>query len=226
MNKKFLDIFKEQNDDYWIKKNNVPRSLYKAIKAYFNKDLVALDLGCAGARLSRSMRSHFKLIYAVDKSESLITRSSLINPDINFICGDFGDIRTWKLMNQKFDLIVSDCAVRKDYIDLKILLDLCRDNLNKDGRIILRVQGVNDLGNILNKDYRSTIFYSEKELKELTSTFEDTEIQTESYTQKFSNEQYLSDFLRKIDIDPSQDISDKTSAVRQYHLITLRLSSE
>ena len=224
MNKNFLDIFKEQNDDYWIKKNNVPRSLYQAIKPYFDKDLAVLDLGCAGARLSRSMRNHFKLIYAIDKSESLITRSSLINPDINFICGDFGDPRTWKLMNQRFDLIVSDCAVRKDYVDLKILLDRCRDNLNKDGKIILRIQGINDLGNILNKDYRSTIFYSEKELKELTSIFKDAKIQTESYTQKFSNEQYLQDFLRKIDID--QDYSDNINVIRQYYLITLHLSLE
>ena len=191
MNKKFLDIFKEQNDDYWIKKNNVPRSLYKAIKVYFDKDLISLDLGCAGARLSRSMKNHFKLIYAVDKSESLVKKSSLINPEINFVCGDFGDQRTWKLMNQRFDLIVSDCAIRKDYVDLKKLLALCRDNLNKDGRIILRIQGVNDLGNILSKDYRSTIFYSEKELKELAGIFKKVEIQTESYTQKFSNEKYL-----------------------------------
>jgi len=219
MNKNFLDIFKEQNDDYWIKKNNVPRSLYQAIKPYFDKELVALDLGCAGARLSRSMRNHFKLIYAVDKSYSLITKSSLINPDINFICGDFGDQRTWKLMNQKFDLIVSDCAIRKDYVSLKILLDLCRDNLNKDGRIILRIQGINDLGNILNKDYRSTIFYSEKELKELAFIFQNKEVQTESYTQKFSNERYLADFLRKIDIH--QDISESLNVIRQYYLVTL-----
>ena len=219
MNKNFLDIFKQQNDDYWIKKNNVPRSLYQAIKPYFDKNLISLDLGCAGARLSRSMRNHFKLICAVDRSESLITKSSLINPDINFICVDFGDLRTWKLMNQKFDLIVSDCAIRKDYVNLKYLLGLCRDNLNKDGRIILRIQGINDLGNILNKDYRSTIFYSEKELKELTSLFKNAEIQIESYVQKFSNEQYLQDFLRKIDI--YQEFSDNTNAVRQYYLVTL-----
>ena len=71
------------------------------------------------------------------------------------------------------------------------------------------------------KKIREKLFYSDVDLKKCFSNFNDVQIKTESYKQKFSSEKYLLSFLDKVNIEPAvQELS--LNIFRQYYLLEAR----
>lgn len=216
--KDFIESIFDKHADYWLKKTNVPKTLQTEIDPFAHKDLKILDLGCGGGRLARSMLSSFASIHGIDQSKELIQRASKINPEINYTCADFQSPQTWKSMGQ-FDVIVSNCALRKDYCgDLHNITTLCYDHLNRGGALILRIQAYEDLHTILPKELRQSIFYNEMEVRKALSAFSQTTIKHEAYRQKFSSVKYIQQFLKKININYRGPIND-LQPPRHYYIV-------
>jgi SAM-dependent methyltransferase len=186
-------------EEYWLRKSKIPTKLWQIIQKNFDPGAIALDLGCAGGRLSKAIKPYFKKCFAIDKSESLLKIAKVNNPEIFYFVGDFGDEKTWLKLGEKFDVIVSDCAVRKDYVEINNLIDICKKNLNKDGRIILRIQCFGDLMDLLDENLSKSLFYNEEEI---CFAFKNTnfKIFQDFYTQNFSTKEYLLNYLSLINI--------------------------
>lgn len=207
----------ERSLSYWLKKKKVPQELWGLISKHLNNNKIILDLGCAGARLCRGLEPHCAKVFAIDKSKELLENAAQLNPNISFTCGDFGQQKTWKKLNQKFDLIVSDCAIRKDYVDLYSLADLCHFYLKENGFVIFRMQALQDMSNIFPAHMRKAIFYNEQEIQNSFKNF-DLKINLEFYVQKFSTNKYLAEYLKMINIDDKPEAS-LLNLSRQYYLI-------
>lgn len=205
------------NEQYWLKKYKVPNILRQEIDKHQNKESVAIDLGCAGGRLTKYIEPLFKKVYGIDLCRNLIEKASESNSSINFVSGDFGDPVSWNKINESFDVIVSDCAIRKDYVDLKCLTEVFIDNLKPNGSVVLRIQEQDDLNNLLNLKIREKIFFSKKEIYKYFSKFE-IEIKEENYKQKFSNTKYIDNYLKKININ-KENKNYQLKANRSYILV-------
>lgn len=198
--KTFESVF-DVNSDYWLKKTKVPKSLQRAIQPHTDKGLRVLDLGCGGGRLAKSISPHFSSVHGIDSSPELIKMASQDNPNINYVCANFQSSAAWNSLGN-FDVIVSNCAIRKDYCeDLNKVADLCYDHLNVNGEMILRIQAFEDLNDLLPESIRASLFYGEKEVRRNLSGFSQTKIEHETYKQKFSSEDYIRQFLQRIQIN-------------------------
>jgi 2-polyprenyl-3-methyl-5-hydroxy-6-metoxy-1,4-benzoquinol methylase len=204
-------------EQYWLKKTKVPNILQEAIKKHQNKKLIAIDLGCAGGRLTKYIEPLFKKVYGIDLCKSLIEKASASNTSIDFVCGDFGDPDLWGRINESFDVIVSDCAIRKDYVDLNYVADIFINRLSPNGSAILRIQEKSDLSNLLDLKTREKIFFSKQEILKYFSKFE-VEIKEENYKQKFSNTKYIEEYLKKINIK-KENKNYQLKANRSYILV-------
>ena len=210
----------ERSLSYWLKKKKVPQGLWELLKQSFNPSGTALDLGCAGGRLCKSLVPYFEKVFAIDRSKNLLKNISPLCPEIAFVHGDFGLQKTWKKINQKINLITSDCAVRKDYVDLKTLADLCFENLENSGFVIFRMQGIQDMSNIFAAHVRRSLFYNEQEIKSAFEKFE-LKIHLECYVQKFSTNNYLKEYLKMININDTPENS-LLNLPRHYFIVEAR----
>jgi 2-polyprenyl-3-methyl-5-hydroxy-6-metoxy-1,4-benzoquinol methylase len=208
------------NEQYWLKKYKVPNILRQEIDKHQNKQSVAIDLGCAGGRLTKYIEPLFKKVYGIDLWESLIEKASESNSSINFVSGDFGDPVSWNKINKSFDVIVSDCAIRKDYVNLSHLSDIFINRLKKGGLAILRIQEKSDLNNLLDLKIREKIFFSKQEIFKYFSKFE-IEIKEENYKQNFSNTKYIENYLKKINIK-KENKNYQLKANRSYILVIVK----
>lgn len=207
----------ERSVSYWLKKQKVPQSLWDIMCPYFNAKNTVVDLGCAGGRVCKALKPYFKKTFAIDKDQNILNTVSDIEQGIKFICGDFGFESTWKKTNTKFDLIVSDCAIRKDYVDIFKLSDLCKKYLNPNGCVILRMQALQDMSNIFPAHIRRNLFYNEKEIESAFIDF-DLKLNLDFFVQKFSSNKYLSDYLSMINIQDKPERS-LVNLSRQYYVI-------
>jgi len=187
---------------HWTNKSNIPTRLDNLLSPYKDQNLTLLDLGCGAGRF----KNHFQKIKGIDKSFQ--------SNDI--VQGDFQNENTWKLLNEKFDIIVSNCAIRKDYCpNLKKVVKLCLQYLKPNGVIIFRIQAYEDLSNIIPNDIRKNIFYNKLEIEKV---FPNTKLQIDKYVQKFSSEKYIKEFLRKILINYNGRVSN-LYVNRYYYLV-------
>lgn len=206
--------------NYWFNKTKVPKILWNHLKNFFNDQKIAIDLGCAGGRLAKSLEPHFKHCFAVDKSEDLIKKANLNNSKIFYFNGDFGVDKTWRIMNQSFDLITSDCAIRKDYVLIDKLISICNNYLKDNGHIVFRLQSNNDLRNILQKEIRNKFFYSKNEIISAFNEFK-IEFFCENYLQRFSSKEYLESYFKLIDIKENFEFLNQ-KIYREYFLVSAK----
>jgi len=193
----------------WMKKRKVPQTLLDAIQPYFNQDLTVVDLGCGGGRVAVEIKDQFQKVIGIDQNSQAIHQATKQYQDVCFICGDYQSLTIWDELDQ-IDLVISNCAIRKDYTDLSKLAKFLR---NKN--LALRIQGQNDLADLVTKDIRTSLFYSQEEVKD----YLDANVKVETYTQRFSSKDYICDYLEKIDI-PSYKEIDKFGIRREYYIIT------
>lgn len=211
-----MDVF-SAHADYWLKKQGVPSSLLSVINPYVDLNLTVLDMGCGGGRIAASLIPNFRSVYGVDVSD-LIHKTASKNPEIHFVCGDFLCPKTWKSFGVRFDLIISNCAIRKT-AELEQLSGLCFQYLNPGGGIAFRIQGINDLAEILPASMRQSTLYNQEEIREGFSIFSNLSIVVEQYHQRFSSEEYLRNFLKKIDI-PFDGPINRLTPTRHYYIVT------
>ena len=205
----------DQHSKYWLKKSNIPSSMEPELAPYLNKGLKVLDLGCGGGRLAKSLLPYFQSVSGLDGSQELVTQASQENPNISFICGNFQSPSAWKNLGV-FDMIISNCALRKDYCgDPANVFSLCKQHLKSV--LILRIQGVNDLSTVLPLELRNNLFYNEQEIYQALKGF-DVKIKHENYHQKFSNESYFRKFLERINIPFKGAVKD-LNPIRQYYIV-------
>ena len=160
----------------------------------------ALDLGTGGGRLAGALEE-CRRVAAIDRSQELLHRAELEYPNIKFFPGDILDSGAWDLAGPPFDLVVSNCAVRRDHTpDLELLAELCRAKTSPGSRIVLRLQARDDLREILPGTVRE-LFFSRKELER---AFPGARIQEEAYRQRFSPGHFRR-FLERIDIKWNSD---------------------
>lgn len=198
--KHFWESTFDNHADYWLNKKSVPDKLQTAITPYINKELKVLDLGCGGGRLAAALVPGFQKVYGIDGSEQLLNKAAKENPETNLVCGNFQSAAVWKSLNTQFDVIVSNCAVRKDYCgNLPQVASLCHEHLNPNGALIMRIQAFEDLKPILPEELRKSIFYSSEEIQQIFSQF-NVQVEHENYVQKFSSENYVRTFLERINI--------------------------
>lgn len=210
-----METIFDKEKKYWTKKNSIPNLLKQKIDQYKNKGLNLLDLGCGGGRIINHYSQFFKSCCGIDNSFFLIQEAKNQNKECDFVFGDFQKKSSWKNFN-KFDLIVSNCSIRKDYCpDLKSIFDLCFDYLANNGVLIFRIQSFEDMENILKKEVRFEKFYKKDDI--LSEKF-DFSIEKEVYFQKFSSIKYVNLFLKRINIE--NEFANTTNIKREYMLIT------
>lgn len=207
-----------ENISFWMKKQGLPSSLVRHITALKKLGHV-LDLGCGGGRLAKSIESICDKVTAVDNCEKLISSLRDNQEDrstIDFVYGDFQKIETWQKLTGAyghFDVIISNCSIRKDYCSLWRTIGLCKLFLKPSGRIIARIQGLEDLKYLLPESTRSQLFYSGEEIKMHLGTCE-----VDSFMQKYSTPEYVRESLQKINIDYVGPITN-TSYCRHYYVV-------
>lgn len=122
----------DNHANYWLNKKSVPEKLQSAITPYIGKQLKILDLGCGGGRLAASLVPGFQKVYGIDGAEQLVNQAAKENPETTLACGNFQSSAVWKSLNTTFDVIVSNCAIRKDYCgNLPQVAQLCHEHLNR-----------------------------------------------------------------------------------------------
>lgn len=216
--KQWLESVFDQESDYWLNKKSVPSKLGSAIEPYTNRGLRVLDLGCGGGRMAASLLPGFKNVHGFDSSAELLQKAKIQNPNIQFKCGNFQLPQTWKGI-EAFDVIVSNCAIRKDYCsDLARVATLCHEHLSDHGVMILRIQALEDLKSILPEELRRSLFYDNNEIKEALSSFSSIKLDHETYRQKFSSEHYIRTFLERINIHYSGPIKE-LNPIRHYYIV-------
>lgn len=197
---------------YWLNKHNIPTGLLPAINRVQSRNS-ALDIGCGGGRLAAELIASFMVVYGMDRDENLVRKAAVKHPNIEFICGDFSSISAWITLGC-FDLIVSNCAIRKDYCpNLRLLSQHC---LQHGGTIAFRIQGVDDLATVLPETLRRNVFFSKDELLEAFPGFSITE---EKFHQSFSTEEYFHTFLDRINIPFRGRVKD-LRPLRCYYILT------
>ena len=180
----FSDFFEsvfDKHAPYWLKKTGVPQSLQQELDPLSGKGLKVLDLGCGGGRLAKSILPSFGSVSGIDNSADLLDRAKKENPEINYACGNFQSPQVWQNLGM-FDVIVSNCAIRKDYCgNLSAVVENCYNHLNENGMVILRIQAFEDLNTVLPADLRKEVFYNENELKSILSQFSFVDVKHETY---------------------------------------------
>ena len=202
------------NVAYWAKKKKVPDAIVEAM-GETTSGRSAVDVGCAGGRMVGALSDRFDQVFGIDVSSEVLKEASVNYPKATFLRGRMTDRTLWEFMGP-MDLIMSNCAIRKDYCDIQLLSDVFDEFLSREGKIILRIQLVDDLKEILTSIHRSR-FYETKELQAAFSKF-DTNIKKESYRQKFSSVDYVERFLRTIEI-PFHDKITKLFIKRSYAVV-------
>lgn len=193
-----MKIF-NQHVQFWLKKNGVPSSMVNIIEEFSGQNLSVLDLGCGGGRLAKALKPAFGRVCGLDRSDVLLEHARAENPDIEFVLGDYQEENVWDQLGT-FDLIVSNCAIRKDYCrDLSFLAYQCRKHLAVGGNVLHRVQVLDDLSSILPLRIRKKLFFSEDEVLDTFGAAEDSFL--DSFRQRFSSEAYLRECLVKIGIN-------------------------
>ena len=187
--------------EYWSSKSKIPAVLWDLIIPYFDQNLKVLDLGCAAGRLVGGISNHFSQAGGIDLSQELIDAARLRFPQVSFCCGDY---HSWD-MEFDPDLLVSDCAIRKDYTDLEKLV--------KGRKFVFRIQGDQDLSEILSKEKRQSLFFSLQEL----SILKFRKVQEEKYKQKFSSVGYLQQYLSNINIPLS--VNQKYLKLSRHYVV-------
>jgi trans-aconitate methyltransferase len=203
----------DKHKEYWTNKSGIPSALVEHIPNL--SGLQILDLGCAGGRLASSLVGAAE-VYGLDYSAELLKQAQQKFPKIKFICGDFQSSQSWSTI-PALDLIVSNCAIRKDYCpDFQAVAKNCFDKLKPGGTLVLRVESDSDLSDIYSKDVRTTLFYSKSDLLNHLSMFK-TSIQDEVFRQKFSSIEYAEQFLARTQL-PSAKITT-LGITRRYCVI-------
>lgn len=215
--KKFLETFGGEAE-YWAKKSNVSKNLHSAIEPYLDKKLKMLDLGSGGGRLAVQYLPRFSVVHAIDLDKELVDRAAKDHPGAIFSCGDYLSRNVWEKLGTTVDIIVSNCAIRKDYCsNLPLLAKHCHDFLNPNGVIVFKIQAHEDLKDLLPEELRSQLFYNYNEIQQSFSQFELT-IENESYQQTFSSADYIRKFLSRIQIPFSGPIR-KLKYNRMYYIV-------
>ena len=203
----------DKHKEYWINKSGVPSALVDHLPNLFG--LQILDLGCAGGRLASSLFGA-EQVYGMDYSFELLEEAQRKFPYVQFVCGDFQSPATWSQIPY-LDLIVSNCAIRKDYCpDFESVAQFCFEKLNSNGRLVLRVESESDLSDIYPKSVRDKLFYSKKDLLNNLSMFK-TKIHEEVFKQKFSSAEYLNKFLERTQLP--KGIITTLNQTRRYYII-------
>jgi 2-polyprenyl-3-methyl-5-hydroxy-6-metoxy-1,4-benzoquinol methylase len=217
--KSWIESVFDQEADYWVGKSEkgLPSKLKSAINPHRGKNLRVLDLGCGGGRLTASLIPDFQ-VHGIDYSADLIKRAAEENPQATFSCGSFQIPDSWQGLSE-FDIIISNCAIRKDYCsNLARIGKLCKEHLSSNGRLILRIQAFEDLESVLPAGLRQLLFYNEKEIRNHLSIFGKLKIEHETFSQTFSSEEYFRKFLSRINIKYNGPIRD-LAPQRHYYLV-------
>lgn len=214
----------DRDAGYWLQKRGLPERLAAAVAPYLDRGLSALDLGCGGGRVAVALAPHMARVVGVDAARELVEQATAAHPEVRFVHGDCLSAATWSALGGPFDLVVSNCSIRRDYTpDLAMLATSCLDHLTTGGAIVLRIQADTDLAAMLPQSVRASLLYSRDELARAFSAFASLRIETESYRQKFSSPSYLRTFLARIGL-PSERLTVRGGhavvGVRECHLLT------
>jgi trans-aconitate methyltransferase len=202
----------DQHPEYWTKKSGIPKGLQRHLPLLTEQSRIC-DVGCAGGRIAGSLPGS---VYAIDYSKELLKEAQRRYPGVSFIAGDFQKAQTWSGLTN-LDLIISNCAIRKDYsAHLKHFGECCHEALGDNGIILLRVQNVTDLSDVLSKSVRERLFYDEKGLLVGLNMFHWT-VERESYRQFFSTPGYVLDFLKKTQLPLPNEVA--TQRIRRDYLV-------
>ena len=203
----------DNHKEYWTSKSGIPSSLVEHIPNL--SGLQILDLGCAGGRLASSLKDAAQ-VYGLDYSAELLKEAQQKFPQIKFICGDFQSDHSWGMIPD-LDLIVSNCAIRKDYCpNFQAVIQHCFDKLKPSGTLVLRVESESDLSDVYSKSIRDTLFYSKSDLLKHLKMFK-TSIQDEVFRQKFSSIEYAKQFLERTQLPPAEITT--LNITRRYYVI-------
>lgn len=214
----------DREADYWMQKRGLPERLAAAVAGYLDRGLTALDLGCGGGRIAVALAPHMARVVGVDAARELVEQAASAHPEVRFVHGDCLLDATWRQLGGPFDLVVSNCSIRRDYTpDLATLARLCSEHLAAGAGIALRVQADSDLASLLPQSVRTSLLYSKDELARAFAGFGSLRIETESYSQKFSSLAYLRTFLTRIGL-PAERLTARNQravvGVRECYLLT------
>jgi len=130
------------NEKNYQKKNSPLTERRKIISRFVKKNKIksVLDIGCSTGKLIRELKKDNKnlKLYGVDIDKSLIKQAQINNPNINhdnFWIDDLSNLKS----KSKFDLILCFGLLQFIKNPFKIL-DKLKNNLNKNGVIIISTQ--------------------------------------------------------------------------------------
>ena len=187
---------------YWLAKQGVPDGLLPAITPFLDRGLSLLDIGCGGGRLAAALMPRFARVVGIDIAAGLLEEARLRCPSVRFVAGDCLDEAVWRRLGGPFDLVVSNCSIRRDYTpDLPRLAVLARDHLTAAGGIALRIQARGDLAGIVPEETFARLLYDRAAIEEAFAGWDDLSVTRESYRQRFSSCAYLLAFLERIGLD-------------------------
>lgn len=201
----------DEHKAYWAKKSGMPSSLVDWLPP--TDGLQILDLGCGGGRLAATFEN--AVVYGIDCSSELLAEAQRY-PHLRLFAGDVQSPEVWKKIGP-LDLIVSNCAIRKDYTpNLSDVARHCFDKLRPGGLLLMRIEAVSDLSEVLPRSVRETLFFNKDELLEHLNMFR-VECRDEAFRQKFSSVTYLNQFLARIQIQPVA--AKNLNPTRRYYVI-------
>jgi protein-L-isoaspartate O-methyltransferase len=209
-----MDGIFERNLGYWLSRQNVPESLTEALIPWQDRGLSLIDLGCGGGRLAGAVQG-FSEVHAVDRSAALIAEATKQHPNVAFHVGDFQQRQTWDQLGS-FDVIASNCAIRKDYCNLRSVAALCLEHVRCG--LVLRIQGRGDLETVLPEQHRRNLFYDQEEIRRAFGA----EITVEKYKQRFSSPEYMVKFLERIGVQHNKQVLDLTPT-RCFYVLRLAI---
>lgn len=204
----------DRQSDYWLSKQGLPNGLLEVVEPFLDRGLTALDIGCGGGRLAAALGSRFERMTGLDRAGELLRRAATTWPVVRFVEGDCLDPSVWQRLGGPFDLIVSNCSIRRDYTpDLPHLAALCHANLAPAGGIGLRIQAEGDLKGILPQEIGHRLLYDLGAIEGAFRVFDDLRIVRETYRQRFSSRSYLLAFLERIGLPGDGVVCPRSGAV-------------
>ena len=168
------DFTLESGKDYKINIFKI-RKIIELCEKYGSSKI--LDMGCADGTLTNYLSSHFKEIYAIDSSASLIKKAKMKCPSVIFNCSLFEEFYP----DSKFDMIIAGHILEHVESPSALLNHIYNNWLERKRKIVITVPNkeslhrrlglemglITDLGELTEDDFKvgHRRYYSIKSLK-------------------------------------------------------------
>lgn len=130
-----IDVFYSTHRISWDQFYPSERAIFDASDINPSTNVLDIGCGCGGLGLALSERFLVESYFGIDISETAIESAQKMNPNGTFISGDILELKDEKLLNSRFDLVVSLSCVDWN-VEFEKMLDIAWHFVKPGGRLI------------------------------------------------------------------------------------------